>query len=130
MSVPRIVELAQPIATNTAKVSQYLSVNDLPQPSFNLDVPLNGPIPKDAAPEIMELRLSVPKDTIELRHLMLGPRDYLTYDFIHNTLLPQQVSTQFGIARNLPVGGETTFAEMAASSGLAESDIRFFPFSF
>ncbi|KAI1345901.1 S-adenosyl-L-methionine-dependent methyltransferase [Xylaria sp. FL0043] len=124
MPAPRIVELAQRIATNTAKVSEYLTANDLPQPSFDLDTPPNGPVPKDAAPEIIELHQSVLDDTVELQHLMLGPRDYLVTGFPHNVLLPQQAVTRFGLARGLPIDGETTFAEMAASSGLAESDIR------
>ncbi|KAI1366337.1 S-adenosyl-L-methionine-dependent methyltransferase [Xylaria arbuscula] len=124
MAVPRIVELAQRIAANTTKVNDYLAENNLPQPSFNLDARLDGPVPKDAAPEITGMRQSVIEDTVELQHLMLGPREYLTSCFTHNMLLPQQAITRFGLARSLPIDGETTFAAMAASSGLAESDIR------
>ncbi|KAI0388943.1 S-adenosyl-L-methionine-dependent methyltransferase [Xylariaceae sp. FL0594] len=124
MAVPRIVELANRIATNTSKVSEYLASYDLPQPSFNVDTPLYGPLPKDAAPEMVELRQSVIDDTLELRLLMQGPRDHLFTNFNHNTLLPLQAATRFKLARNLPVGGETTFAEMAASAGIAESDMR------
>lgn len=39
-------------------------------------------------------------------------------------LLPQQAITRFGLARKLPVGQETTFAEMAELSGQTESNIR------
>ncbi|KAI1180010.1 S-adenosyl-L-methionine-dependent methyltransferase [Nemania sp. FL0916] len=125
MSAPRIVELAQRIANNTSKVSEYLTANELPQPSFDIDAPLYGPVPRDAEPEIVNMRQSVLEDIEELQHLMLGSRDLLaTYCFNHNSLLPHQVITRFGLARNLPIGGETTFAEMAASSGLAENDIR------
>ncbi|KAI1452634.1 S-adenosyl-L-methionine-dependent methyltransferase [Annulohypoxylon moriforme] len=122
MSPPRIIELATRIATNTTKVSDYLASNNLAQPSFDINAPLYGILPKDAT-EIETLRQSVLSDTAELRDLMLGPRDYL-FSFIHNSLLPQQAVTRFGLARNLPVGSETTFAEMAASSGLAESNVR------
>lgn len=41
-----------------------------------------------------------------------------------NALLPHQAVTRFGLAKNLPVGKETTFAEMASLSGQAESNIR------
>lgn len=41
-----------------------------------------------------------------------------------NILLPQQAITRFGLARNLPVGQEMTFAEMADLSGQTESNIR------
>ncbi|ROV99193.1 hypothetical protein VPNG_08247 [Cytospora leucostoma] len=123
MSVPRIVELATRIANSTSKVSDYLTANDIPQPSFKLDNAFPGTVPQDAPAEIVALRQSVLEDTAELRNLMLGPRDYLL-NFVHNALLPQQAVTRFGLARNLPVGSETTFSEMAASSGLAESDVR------
>ncbi|KAI1123475.1 S-adenosyl-L-methionine-dependent methyltransferase [Nemania abortiva] len=122
MSVPRITELSARIAANTSKISEYLSANNLPYPSFGCDTPLYGAIPNDA-PEMQALRQSLIDDTAELRHLMLGPRDYLT-SFVPNALLPQQAVTRFGLARNLPVGSETTFAEMAASSGLTESNVR------
>lgn len=81
MSVPRIVELAQRIATNTSQVNEYLTVNNLPQPSFSPDGPLYGPVPKDAPPEIIDLNQSVLDDTTELHQLMLGPRDYLMHSF-------------------------------------------------
>ncbi|KAI2615091.1 S-adenosyl-L-methionine-dependent methyltransferase [Hypoxylon sp. NC1633] len=122
MSPTRIVELATRIAANTSKVSDYLAANNLPQPSFELDNPPYGAVPNDA-PDIEALRQSVIEDTAELRHLMLGTRDYL-FSFVHNSLLPQQAVTRFGLARNLPVGSETTIAEMAASCGLAESTVR------
>lgn len=77
MSVPRIVELAQRIAINTSKVSEYLAANNLPQPLFDLDTPPYGPVQKNAAPEIIGLHESVLEDAVELQHLMLGPRDYL-----------------------------------------------------
>ncbi|KAH9885690.1 S-adenosyl-L-methionine-dependent methyltransferase [Xylariomycetidae sp. FL2044] len=124
MSDTRIVELATRIATNTSKVSDYLAAHDLPQPSFDVNAPLYGAVPKDAA-EIQALRQSVLEDTDELRRLMLGPRDYL-FSFVHNALLPQQAITRFGLARALPVGGETSFAEMAEKSGLTESNVRKF----
>ncbi|KAI1208033.1 S-adenosyl-L-methionine-dependent methyltransferase [Annulohypoxylon truncatum] len=122
MSAPHIVQLALRIASNTTKVSDYLVANNLPQPSFDLNTPLHGAVPKDE-PEIQALRQSVLADTAELRDLMLGPRDYLL-SFVHNSLLPQQAVTRFGLARNLPVGSETSFAEMAKSSGLSESNVR------
>ncbi|KAI1444514.1 S-adenosyl-L-methionine-dependent methyltransferase [Annulohypoxylon stygium] len=122
MSVPHIVELATRIATNTTKVSNYLTENNIPQPSFDPETPLYGCVPKDA-PEIEALRQSVLSDTAELRDLLLGPREYLL-SFVNNSLLPQQAITRFGLAQKLPVGGETTFAEMAASSGLTENHVR------
>ncbi|KAI0199447.1 S-adenosyl-L-methionine-dependent methyltransferase [Astrocystis sublimbata] len=121
-----IVELANRIATNTAKVSEYLAQNNLSQPSANVDTPPYGPLPKDTPSDIVELRQAVLDDTAELQYLMLGPRDYLFTNFTHNTLLPLQAATRFGLARNLPPNGETTFSEMAASasSEISEPDVR------
>lgn len=82
MPNPRIIELASRIATNTSKLSEYLAANNLPQPSFHLDTPPYGPVPKDAPPEIIDLRQSVLDDTAELQLLMLGPRDYLFSNFV------------------------------------------------
>lgn len=82
MSAPRIVELATRIASNTTKVSDYLTANNLPQPSFDLDTPPLGPVPRDAPDEVVTLRESVLEDTAELRHLMLGPKDYLSTFYV------------------------------------------------
>lgn len=70
-----IVELANRIATNTTKVSEYLAANGLPQPSFDVDAS-PSPVPSDAR-DIELLRQSILRDTTELRSLMLGPRDLL-----------------------------------------------------
>ncbi|GAW15863.1 hypothetical protein ANO14919_052850 [Xylariales sp. No.14919] len=122
MAVPYIVTLATRIAANTSKVSDYLTANNMPQPSFDADAPLYGAVP-ETVPEMAALRQSILQDTAELRDLMLGPRDYL-FSFVHNALLPQQATTRFELARNLPVGGEQTFAEMATKSGLSETGVR------
>lgn len=91
MDVPHIVELATRIAANTTKVGDYLTEHNLPQPSFGVDAPLYGCVPSDA-PEIEALRLSVIKDTVELRDLMLGPRDYLFSFVVSYTICSNQAT--------------------------------------
>lgn len=76
MSLSRIVELSASIADNTAKVDAYLTANDLPTPSFDVNAPLQSMIPKTEV-EIEAARVAIIDDTLELRRLMLGPRDYL-----------------------------------------------------
>ncbi|KAI1117049.1 S-adenosyl-L-methionine-dependent methyltransferase [Nemania sp. NC0429] len=122
MAVLHIVGLATRITANTCKVGDYLAANNMPQPSFGIDAPLYGAVP-ESAPEMAALRRSIIEDTTELRDLLLGPRDYL-FSFVHNALLPQQATTRFNLARNLPVGGEQTFAEMAAQAGLPEPKVK------
>lgn len=76
MSAPRILYLATRIAANTTAISDYLTANNLPQPSFAVDAPQGRLIPEDA-PEMEKLRRAVIADTEELHQLMLGPREYL-----------------------------------------------------
>lgn len=76
MATSHIVELSQRIAANTAKVHDYLAANNLPEPSFALDAPVSG-IPQSNT-ELVKARQDVINDTLELRQLMLGPRDHLT----------------------------------------------------
>jgi len=76
MSISRILELSTRIAANTSKVSDYLTANNLPLPSFDIDGPFESAVPKDAT-EIEAARSAVIEDAQELRRLMLGPREYL-----------------------------------------------------
>lgn len=71
-----ISELASIIATNTAKFDKYLSSNNLPSPSFDVDAPSTSLIPPEAE-EIEAARAAVIDATTKLHRLMLGPRDYL-----------------------------------------------------
>lgn len=77
MSTSRINELAQRIATNTARIDEYLNAQGLPQPSFAIDAPLKSIIPENEV-EVAKARLEVLNDTLELHRLLLGPREYLT----------------------------------------------------
>lgn len=77
MPTSAISLLAQRIAANTAIVDDYLNGHNLPQPSFAIDAPLNSVIPESEF-EITKARQEVISDTLELRRLLLGPREYLT----------------------------------------------------
>lgn len=87
MSPSRIVELSTRIATNTAKVDEYLTSHDLPTPSFDVDGPLQSMIPKDDV-ELEAARVAIIDDTLELRRLVLGPRDYLMTFTVGRLLQP------------------------------------------
>lgn len=77
MSTSRISELAQRIATNTAKIDYYLISQGLPQPSFELDAPLKSVIPENEV-EIKKARQELLDDTLELRSLIQGPRELMS----------------------------------------------------
>lgn len=77
MSTSRISDLAQRIATNTAKIDDYLISQGLPQPSFELDAPLKSIIPENEV-ELKKARQEVLDDTLELRSLLQGPRELMS----------------------------------------------------
>lgn len=76
MSTTRILELSSRIATNTTKLNDYLVSNNLPAPSFDLNGPTDSLIPKENT-DLEAARVAIIDDTLELRQLMLGPREYL-----------------------------------------------------
>lgn len=72
-SQSRIAELSEAIATHSRLVDEYLSNNNLPQPSFDADGPSNFDLP----PEIEGSRAQVLAATQELNDLLQGPRNLL-----------------------------------------------------
>ena len=67
----RILELASTISENTAKIDQYLTSNDLPKPSFEIDSPVNLALPKT----LEAARDAVIDANTELSELLLGPKE-------------------------------------------------------
>ncbi|KAI3325057.1 S-adenosyl-L-methionine-dependent methyltransferase [Xylariaceae sp. AK1471] len=122
MAASRIVELASRIATNTNKVNDYLVAHNLPTPSFDVDGAQYTLIPKDEL-DVERARIAIIDDTLELRRLALGPREYLM-SYTHDELISQQATTRFRIAHSFPVGREASFAEIAAATGLPEDVVR------
>lgn len=116
----RIAELSARIATNTAKVDEYFTSHLLPTPSFDAGAPSESSIPE---PDIQAARQSVIHDTLELHQLMLGPREHI-FSYSPNHLVSQLAIARFGLARIVPIDGETTFAEIAAAAGLGEAHVR------
>jgi len=76
MASTSIALLASTIATNTAKVTDYLTSKNLPLPSFDVNAPSKSVIPPDA-PDIEAARVAVIDATLKLHNLMLGPKEYL-----------------------------------------------------
>lgn len=122
MATSRIIELSQRIAVNTAKLHDYLAANNLPEPSFALDAPLSSVIPQ-ANTDLVKARQDVINDTLELRQLILGPREHLT-SFSENDLVSQQAVARFNLAQAFPVESEITFGELSAAVGLGEKHVK------
>ncbi|KAI8625554.1 putative O-methyltransferase [Xylariaceae sp. FL1651] len=122
MASSRLMELTARIAKNTEIVNNYLNANNLPLPSFEQDGPLTSLIPP-TEPLVAAARQSAMYDCQELRQLLAGPTEHLI-NFRHNELLSQHMIVRFRVAQAVPVGGETTFAELAAATGLLETHVR------
>lgn len=69
----RIVELTTIISVNTAKIDQYISKNNLPQPSFDVDGPVSLNLPQN----LQEIREDVLNASLELSELLLGPKEVI-----------------------------------------------------
>ena len=67
----RIVELAMQILANTVEVDSYLTLNGLPQPSFEVDGPLDLGI---KSREVEANRIAAIEASVELQELLLGPK--------------------------------------------------------
>ncbi|GAP82801.1 putative S-adenosyl-L-methionine-dependent methyltransferase [Rosellinia necatrix] len=124
MASSRIVELATKIASNTARINEYLLSHDLPTPDFDVDGPLDTLIPKHEI-DVESARVAVIDDTLELRRLVLGPREYLM-SYTHDELISQQAITRYKLAHSFPVGQEASFADIAATTGLDQGLVRRF----
>lgn len=76
-SPSRILELSSRIAANTTRLNDYLVSNNLPSPDFDhIEGPRDTLVPKDET-DVEAARVAIIDDTMELRQLVLGPREYL-----------------------------------------------------
>ncbi|KAL2047480.1 hypothetical protein ABVK25_011464 [Lepraria finkii] len=112
----RISQLAATIFHNTERISGYLSGNMLPALSFKADPPLKLPEELDSA------RAAVAEATEELNQLMLGPKEALYLQAQHD-LVSLYIIVDYGIAKMFSVGEETTFEQLAETSGLREGEV-------
>ena len=85
-----IESLCEAISRNTQTVAEYLRENRLSFPSFDVDAPSDSRIAPGEV-KIQQARMNVINDTLSLRSLMLGPRDFL------QTFLVSQYLYHFGL---------------------------------
>ncbi|RYP53824.1 hypothetical protein DL768_001275 [Monosporascus sp. mg162] len=116
------MELSSRITASKAMLSNYFVANHLPTPSFDVDGPQDALVPKCMV-DVKAARVAILDDTEELRRLRLRPGDYLI-SYSADELLSQHAITRFRLAHSFPVGGEATFGEIAAISGLSETNVR------
>jgi hypothetical protein len=84
MSTSRIAELAQLITSQTSIVDKHFRDAGLPQPSFNVDGPVE-PIWEESK-DVREARNRSIEAAIELRQLLEGPMKLLLPEVSHISL--------------------------------------------
>ncbi|KAI1341489.1 putative O-methyltransferase [Xylariaceae sp. FL0016] len=124
MAYSLIIELSGRIAANTARIKEYLASHDLAEPSFDTDAPLQSDISRGEM-GIEAARQAVIHDCSELRVLMLGPKEQMaSYQNSSAEFISQHAILRFKLAEAFPVYKETTFKELATTSGLSEVHVR------
>jgi len=119
-----ITDLSSRIAKNTTIVNDYLVSKNLPGPSFGLDSPEHL-LPADTPPEITSARQAVIYDCLELRNLLLGPREQImTIGYQATALVSPKLIIQNRLAHAFPLDSSTTFPALATASGLGETHLR------
>ncbi|KAK3986043.1 S-adenosyl-L-methionine-dependent methyltransferase [Cladorrhinum sp. PSN332] len=118
-----ITDLSTRIASNTTKLNTYLTTHNLPPPSLDITAPVNL-LPPNTPAEIVLARQCIIDDTLELRNLVLGPREHIMTTYQALDMTSPKAITRFRLAHAFPVGSETTFGALAAYSGLGETHIR------
>ncbi|OTA97997.1 hypothetical protein M426DRAFT_77207 [Hypoxylon sp. CI-4A] len=118
-SQSRIAELAAAVATHTNRIDDYLSEKGLPHPSFKADGPTDLKLPSD----IEQSRSIALEASQELNDLLQGPRDLL-FNHQHNQLLYLKLISHFNLAHKVPLDGEVTYEDLAASAGVDSTTLR------
>ncbi|KAF2107708.1 putative O-methyltransferase [Lophiotrema nucula] len=120
MPTPRIVELAQIIASRTDELKEHLTSNDLPEPSFSPEGPIDAF--GSATSDVQQAKNSVVEAAIELRQLLEGPVRSLLPEV--SNFAPLAAIHRFKIATHVPMEGGITFSDLASLCGLLEHDLR------
>ncbi|KAI2601754.1 sterigmatocystin 8-O-methyltransferase [Hypoxylon sp. NC1633] len=115
---PRIVQLARVISLSVTKIEAALVANGLPSLSFDEDAPV-GYLP----PEILGAQDAVLDATAELHDLLLEPMHLIKKHSGSNNSVCLQAISRYGIANLVPLGGHTSFAELAKQTGLEDQMI-------
>ncbi|KAM7191681.1 6-hydroxytryprostatin B O-methyltransferase [Rhypophila sp. PSN 637] len=111
----RIIQLAQIISASVTKINEVLSIQGLPTPSFNEDLPANI-LPAEG----LDARDAILDATAELHDLLLGPLHLVKTHAGSNNSVCMQAIARYGIANIVPPGGRSTFKDIGTQSGLGE----------
>ncbi|KAI9654772.1 MAG: hypothetical protein M1821_005766 [Bathelium mastoideum] len=124
MTSKPLEELAHKISTSAKVVSDYLTSERLPQPSFEVDAPLQWPqLPSD----VFEARSELRDATKKLHDLATGHRNLLTW-FTNSwtNIATLQWISRFKITDAIPLDRVVSYAEIAQTANVDENLLRRF----
>ncbi|KAI1429324.1 S-adenosyl-L-methionine-dependent methyltransferase [Xylaria sp. FL1777] len=123
----RIIELSLLIANQTAVLDDFFELNQLPTPSLDQDALESLAIP-DEASEAKAARVAVIEACSELKALITGPKELLSFELMHTLKWTSYASVKailrFRLEQSFPVGESTSFDAMSQFSGLNAKTIR------
>ncbi|EON68389.1 hypothetical protein W97_07647 [Coniosporium apollinis CBS 100218] len=122
-SAVTLEDLAEQIAAAAKTVGSFLTSNGFPQPSFAKDAALEFP----SAPEdVLIARRKLREATKTLHDLVVGPSESLRWLAcnVYHDLSSLRWIYHFKIAEAVPLDREVAFAEVAATAGVDERQLR------
>ncbi|KAJ4387226.1 hypothetical protein N0V93_007815 [Gnomoniopsis smithogilvyi] len=114
-TTPRIVELAAVISKSVAELQTVLESKGVPFPTFEEDAPTRLP------DECNQAQDAVLDATKELYDLLLEPTTLILKNSANNSVGSLGFIARFDIPGMVPLGGRTSFAEIAKKTGFDES---------
>ncbi|OTA98103.1 hypothetical protein M426DRAFT_17763 [Hypoxylon sp. CI-4A] len=117
----KIIELSSLIARETAIITDFLVKNKLPTPSLDAHALESIPIPEEAT-ELHVARSAVIRACLELKALMMGPKELIKVDW--TAFVSVKAVLRFKLDRSFPVGESATFEVMSEFSGLRVRNVR------
>ncbi|KAI9695583.1 MAG: hypothetical protein M1820_008508 [Bogoriella megaspora] len=117
-------DLAEQISDSTKIVSEHLKVNSLPQPSFELDAPIQWP---ELPPDVYEARSTLREASKKLHDLATGHQNLLwLFCSSWTNFAALQWISHYKVADAIPVDKFVSYAEIAKTTNLDESLLRRF----
>ncbi|KAF2443247.1 S-adenosyl-L-methionine-dependent methyltransferase [Karstenula rhodostoma CBS 690.94] len=116
-----LTELAAIASTEAQKLTNYITSNNLPLPSFEVDAPGELPIPSTDE-DLQASRIRLLKAAQDLQALALGPAEDLRWKAWnqYNDNISLHAIMHFRLPEAVPVNGTATFAEISQKTGLKE----------
>ncbi|KAL4780293.1 S-adenosyl-L-methionine-dependent methyltransferase [Aspergillus varians] len=120
--VTDLTALAEQITASAALVSQFLTSNNHPQPSFEPDAPVAFP-PAPAA--VTDARRTLLEAAQSIVDLMTGPAEHLRWFACrHHDMSSLRWIYHFHIAAAVPLDRAVPYAEVAATAGVNEDILK------